>query len=94
MGGTGTGKTHQRCGQYGPHRHTYKNRLFFSANILTASAGISGEIARTQRTSRQQSLADRVNHSAVEGRDRVGDVTLRPERWARRCRSAERSPGP
>ena len=43
---------------------------------LTASqisAQISWEIARTCRTSRQQSLADCVNRSAVEGRDRVGD---------------------
>ena len=50
---------------------------------LTASqisAQISGEIARTCRTSRQQSLADCVNHSAVEGCDRVGDVTLRSQR--------------
>jgi hypothetical protein len=50
---------------------------------LTASqisAQISREIARTCRTSRQQSLADCVNRSAMEGRDRVGDVTLRPQR--------------
>src|SRR5262249_20449247 len=50
---------------------------------LTASqisAQISWEIARTCRTSRQQSLADCVNRSAMEGRDRVGDVTLRPQR--------------
>jgi hypothetical protein len=50
---------------------------------LTASqisAQISWEIARTCRTSRQQSLADCVNRSAMEGCDRVGDVTLRPQR--------------
>ena len=50
---------------------------------LTASqisARIPREIARTHWTSREQSLSDRVNRSAVEGRDRVGDVTLRPQR--------------
>ena len=44
------------------------------------SARISRESARTCGTSRQQSLANCVNRSAVEGRDRVGDVTLRPQR--------------
>src|ERR1700745_397624 len=51
--------------------------------ILTASqisARIPREIARTCGTSRQQSLADCVNRSAVQGRDRVGDVALRPQR--------------
>jgi hypothetical protein len=61
-------------------------RCLASKAKLTAShisARISREIGRTCGTSRQQSLADCVNCSAVEGRDRVGDVTLRPQRGTR-----------
>src|SRR5215470_11548379 len=51
------------------------------AHNLTASqisTQVPREIARTHRASREQSLSDRVNHSAVECRNRVGDVTLWP----------------
>src|SRR5215831_9027265 len=65
--------------QYGAvQRNVVQPSLVFTASHI--SARISREIARTCGTSRQQSLADCVNRSAMEGRDRVGDVTLRPQR--------------
>src|SRR5262249_6371451 len=63
------------------HRCSAQSSVNLTASQI--STQVPREIARTHRASREQSLSDCVNHSAVECRNRVGDVTLWPWRGRR-----------